>query len=188
MRMRLKRPALSAATVGIMSATLTAGKLALSFLPNVEIVTLVTALYSYSFGALGLLASFVFVITEMLIYGFGSWVISYFIYWPAVALLFMHLGFLRVRGRILPTVLAVVMTVIFGVLTSLVDIGLFSGFFDNFIARFSIYYLRGIPFYVVHAVSNAVIFLFLYPPLRSVVMGVKVSLFRTGRGQRRGHR
>ena len=44
MRAGVKRPALSAATVGIMAATLTAGKLALSFIPNVEIVTLFIAL------------------------------------------------------------------------------------------------------------------------------------------------
>ena len=177
MRMRLKRPALSAATVGIMAATLTAGKLALSFLPNVEIVTLFLALYSYSFGALGLLASFVFVITETLIYGFGSWVIAYFVYWPAVAFVFMLLGFLGVRGRVIPTGAAVLLTAVFGVLTSLVEIGLFSGFFDNFAYRFSVYYLRGIAFYAVHTVSNAVIFLFLFKPLRKVIEGIKRTLF-----------
>lgn len=177
MRAGVKRPALSAATVGIMAATLTAGKLALSFIPNVEIVTLFIALYSYCFGALGLLASFVFVITETLIYGFGGWVVSYLIYWPLVALVFMLLGFLGVKGRIIPTVTAVTMTALFGVLTSLVEIGLFSGFFDNFFYRFSVYYLRGAVFYAVHVVSNTVIFLFLFSPLRSAILGLKSRLF-----------
>ena len=185
MRKRHIGPALSAATVGIMAATLTAGKLALSFLPNVEVVTLFIALYSYSFGALGLLASFVFVTLETLIYGFGGWTVSYFLYWPLVSAIFMLLGFLRVKGRVIPTALAVIMTSLFGVLTSLVEIGLFSGFFDNFFYRFSVYYLRGVSFYAVHAVSNFLIFIFLFSPLRAMLLRVKGRLYRERGGGRR---
>ena len=39
-------PARAAALVGIMAATVECGKLALSFLPNVEVVTLLIALFS----------------------------------------------------------------------------------------------------------------------------------------------
>ena len=49
------------AFIGVMAATLECAKLALSFLPNIEIVTLLTALYSYVFGIYGLIASVVFV-------------------------------------------------------------------------------------------------------------------------------
>ena len=67
----------SIALVGIMAATLECGKLVLSFLPNIEVVTILCALYGYVFGVLGIVAAAVFVCLEPLIYGFGSWIITY---------------------------------------------------------------------------------------------------------------
>ena len=87
------------ALVGIMAATLECGKLALSFLPNIEVVTILLALYGYTFGIYGIMAAFVFVCIEPLIYGFGTWVVSYFLYWPLVALVFMLFAKLRIKNR-----------------------------------------------------------------------------------------
>ena len=98
-----KNPARIVALVGIMAATIECGKLALSFLPNIEIVTLLHALYGYVFGVWGVVASVVFVCIEPLIYGFGTWVPSYFLYWPFVSLLFWLLSRLRVKNRWLMT-------------------------------------------------------------------------------------
>ena len=156
------KPARCVALVGIMAATMECGKLALSFLPNIEIVTLLHAIYGYVFGALGIVASVVFVCIEPLIYGFGTWVPAYFLYWPFVAVTFLLLSRLRVKNRWLITVVAVLLTLWFGVLTSLVEIGLFSGFFDDFFSRFSVYYLRGIPFYIAQIATNAVLFPLLF--------------------------
>lgn len=153
------------ALVGICAATLECGKLILTFLPNVEVVTLLTALYGYAFGVWGIISAVVFVCIEPLIYGFGSWVISYFIYWPLVALVFMLLARLRARSRWLLTGVALVLTVFFGVLTSLVDTGLFLGYYDRFFYRFSITYMRGISFYMTMLITNAVAFPTLFPPL-----------------------
>ena len=153
------------ALVGICAATIECGKLILTFLPNVEVVTLLTALYGYAFGVWGVISAVVFVCIEPLIYGFGSWVISYFIYWPLVALVFMLLARLRARSRWLLTGVALVLTVFFGVLTSLVDTGLFLGYYDRFFYRFSITYMRGISFYMTMLITNAVAFPTLFPPL-----------------------
>ena len=65
------------ALVGIMAATLECAKLVLSFLPNIEVVTLLCALYGYVFGIYGVIAVAVFVCIEPLIWGVGSWIISY---------------------------------------------------------------------------------------------------------------
>jgi len=177
MKSKRLRPALAASFVGIMAATLECGKLALSFLPNVEVVTLLLALYSYTFGWLGVAAALVFVAIEPLIYGFGSWVISYFIYWPLVALLFMLLGRRGVKSRLALTSAAVLLTVFFGVLTSLVEIGLFSGFFDNFFSRFAIYYARGVVFYAVQTACNAVLFPLLFRPLSKKLGAIRDKAF-----------
>ena len=162
------------ALVGIMAATIECGKLALAAVPNVEAVTLLTALFGYVFGLSGVLATVVFVCIEPIIWGVGPWFISYLLYWPAVAMIFWLLGRRRSVGIILPTALAVLLTVFFGLLTSLVEVGLFSGSYDSFFYRFSVYYLRGVWFYVTQTVTNAVIFPLLFKPLSTLLRRVKL--------------
>jgi hypothetical protein len=65
------------------------------------------------------------------------------------------------------------MTVIFGLLSSLVEVGLFSGYFDNFLYRFGIYYLRGIVFYALQVGCNFALFLLVFPFLREKLSGLK---------------
>ena len=155
-------PARNIALVGIMAATVECAKLALAFLPNVEAVTLLLALYGYVFGFSGFAAAVVFVSIEPLIYGFNTWVVSYYLYWPFVSLTFMLLAKLRVKNRWLLTIAAVILTAWFGVLTTLIDIGLLSGFFDNFAYRFAVYYARGAVFYAVQIACNAILFPLLF--------------------------
>lgn len=153
------------ALVGIAAATIECGKLALSFLPNVEVVTLLTALYGYVFGLYGVLASVIFVCIEPLIWGVNTWIVLYFVYWPLVSIVFLVFGKIGLKNRWLLASAAVFLTAFFGLLSALIDVGLFSGYFDNFLYRFSIYYLRGIPFYIAQIVTNAVLFPLLFEPL-----------------------
>ena len=153
------------ALVGMLAATLEVAKLALSFLPNVEVVTLLCGLYGYVFGGWGVVAAVVFVSIEPLIWGFGTWIVSYYIHWPLVALIFCLLGRAKIRNRVLLTLPALALTFSFGVLTTLVDVGLLSGAYDRFFYRFSVTYLRGIWFYVTQIVCNAVLFPLLFRPL-----------------------
>jgi len=165
------------ALVGIMAATVECGKLALSFIPNVEVVTLLLSLFSYVFGFSGVVAALIFISVEPLIWGFGTWFVSYLIYWPAISLIFFFLGKVRLKNRFIITLIAALLTFVFGILTSLIDIGLLSGFFDNFWKRFAIYYARGAVFYIVHVVSNTLIFLFLFDFLRSRLEKIKLRIF-----------
>lgn len=158
-----------AALVGISAAILECTKLALAALPNVEVTTLLCALFGYSFGVWGILSAVVFVVIEPLIWGFGTWLVSYAIYWPLVALIFMLLGRKGVRSRILLTVTALMLTFFFGILTALVDVGLFSGYFDKFFYRFGIYYARGIVFYAIQLATNAIVFPTLFLPMTKIL-------------------
>lgn len=159
---RRRNPAYNVALVGIMAATVECGKLALAVLPNIEVVTILLALYGYVFGIYGIAAAFIFVSIEPLIYGFNTWVISYYLYWPMVSLVFMILAKIKVKNRFILAGVAVLLTAWFGVLSSLVDIGLLSGFFDNFWHRFAVYYTRGAVFYITQMICNAVLFVFLF--------------------------
>lgn len=171
--------------VGMMAAMLTGGKLALAVIPNVEVVTLLSALYGYVFGGLGILAVLVFVTVEPLLWGVGTWVISYYLYWPFVGLVFFLLRRLGVKRRVPLTAAALLLTVWFGILTSLVDVGLFMGYFDRFFERFAIYYMRGIVFYIVQLVCNAVTFPLLFHPLARTLFYINGRFFPEGSGPRR---
>ena len=163
--------------IGVMTAVLTGGKMALSFLPNIEVVTLFTALFGYVFGWAGVISILFFVLIEPLIWGFGTWFFSYLIYWPLVAVVFWILGKFKVKNRFLLTGVALLLTLFFGVLSSLVDVGLFSGNFQNFFTRFSIYYLRGITFYVLQLACNLLIFLFVFPVLSPLLQKLQKRFF-----------
>lgn len=146
------------ALVGIMAATIECGKLVLSFLPNVEVVTLLCAIYGYVFGWLGVAAALVFVCVEPLIWGLGSWVVTYIVYWPLVALIFMLLSKSKIKNRWIITAVAVGLTVFFGVFSSVIDTAFYLGINQAYFRNLILYYARGSVFYIVQIVCNAVIF------------------------------
>ena len=155
---KLRFNARAVALVGIMAATLECGKLVLSFLPNVEVLTLLCALYGYVFGVYGVAAAAVFVCIEPLIYGIGSWIVYYIIYWPLVALVFMLLRRRGVKSRLWLTLTAIGLTLLFGVLSSVVDTVFYLGINENYLKNLCLYYLRGAVFYLVQIVCNAALF------------------------------
>ena len=160
-----------------MAAAIECAKVVLMALPNIEVVTLLIAVFSFVFGWQGVLATVIFVAVEPLIWGFGTWVISYFIYWPLVAVVFLLLGRVRFKRRavkvVVATAAALLLTLFFGVLTSFVDVGLFSGRFDNLFARFAVYYARGVVFYALQLATNAVVFPILFHPMTTKLYKMK---------------
>ena len=86
---RRLRPVRYIALAGVYAALLTGGKEALAAIPNVEVVTLLCALGGYALGAVALASIAAFVTVEGAIYGFGSWIISYYVHWPLVCAAFM---------------------------------------------------------------------------------------------------
>lgn len=165
---RTLRGAKKVALIAVCASLIEGGKFALSFIPNVEIVTLLCAVFGYSFGIYGIFSVYIFVGIESLIYGFNTWVISYLIYWPLVSLIFMLFGRKKYRNIIVLTLVAVILTTFFGVLTSLVDVGLLTGSYNNFFPRFAIYYSRGAVFYIIQIVCNLILFPTAFLPLVKV--------------------
>ena len=174
---RARNGAIKVALIGVMAATIEVGKLALAAIPNVEVVTLFCALFGYVFGPMGLAATLIFVWLETIIWGFNTWVLSYLIHWPAICITFWILGRLHVKNRFLLALAAVLLTVAFGVSSSLIDVALFmqNGVFryniDNYWYRFGIYYMRGIWFYVVEVACSIVTITFLFPVLARLLHG-----------------
>ena len=170
-----KSTAKTVAFVGVMAATIECGKLVLSFLPNLEVVSLLCALFGYVFGWAGVVAAVVFVMVEPLIWGFGPWFITYLIYWPSLAFLFMVLRRKEIKNRWVITVIAVLMTVLFGVISAVIDAALYLGINASYSKNLILYYLRGIGFYLVQIACNAVLFPTLFTFLCEKLLKVKQS-------------
>lgn len=156
--------------VAFMAAMLSAFKFAMSFIPNVEPVTLMITVYGSAMGiAYALPATLIFCAVEVAIYGAGSWVLLYFVYWPMLAVA----ASLHLRGRryILATALGIVGSVLFGVLSACCDtLFCLAGLAPKHIGQYWVaYYLRGLYFDLAHVISNAVALITLYLPLVAVV-------------------
>lgn len=182
---RRLRPVRYIALAGVYAALLTGGKEALAAIPNVEVVTLLCALGGYALGAVALASIAAFVTVEGAIYGFGSWIISYYVHWPLICAAFMLIRILvppqrRVLLRVVPTAAALILTFGFSVLTSVIDVGVLGGATNaGFFERFAVYYVRGIPFYVAQLVTNAVLFPLIFPILAKALIKAKTRFVCT---------
>lgn len=151
------------ALIGLLSASITAGKLALSFIPNVEIVTLLFILYTIIFGyKKSIFVSIVFTTTEILIYGVSTWIIVYYFIWVLLIIItaLMKNKFKSEYGY-------ATLGAIFGY-----TFGMFFAIFESFFYGASygwVYWLRGIPFDIIHGTSNFIIILVLFKPLTKIL-------------------
>lgn len=171
MKLRLNKPrggrmtGKEIALIGMMIASLEAAKLALSFLANVELVTLLIILYSLFWGWKVFYAVFAFVLVECMIWGFNLWGVMYLYIWP----------------------LLVVLTLIFQNRKSVWFWSIFSGLYGLFfgalcaIPYFFIggwqtafgWWIAGIPYDLVHCISNFILMFVLYLPLTRVFARMK---------------
>ena len=167
------------ALTAVLAALIIGGKWALVALPNIEIVTILIATFAFVFGFfVSLTATVIFVLEETLVWGFHTWAISYFIYWPLVAIIFSTLGLVIKKPSIwIFTVVAVSLTIFFGFLTSLIQVGLFSGRFERFWVRFWLVYSSGFLFYGLHVACNLALFIGVSKPLVLLLKKLKQNFF-----------
>lgn len=151
------------ALIGVLSATITAGKLVLSFIPNVEIVTLLFMIYATVFGIKRtLLVSIIFTTTEIFIYGFATWLLVYYFIWPVLVVLSGILG-KKIKNEYGFATLAGIYGLAFGLFFAVGE-SLFYGW-----AYGVTYWVRGLPFDIVHGFSNFILVLILFKPLRKII-------------------
>lgn len=149
------------ALMGMMAATLEAAKYALSFLPNVELVTLLIILYTLCFGKKALPAIGAFVLLEGCVYGFGLWWVMYLYAWPLLAGL-THL-LRKKKSMWVFAVLAGAYGLMFGALCAIPYL-----FIGGPVAAFT-WWVAGIPYDIIHCVSNFILCSLLFCPLRNVL-------------------
>ena len=71
--------------LGLLTALVYVAQIALAFLPNIELVSLLFILYTLVFGPKVLYIIYTFALLEGLLYGFGIWWITYLYVWTILA-------------------------------------------------------------------------------------------------------
>ena len=164
--------------IAILSATLTAGKMALSFIANVEVVTLLLTVYALTLPrSRVLIATVTFILTDVLIWGAHIWIIMYLIHWPTLVLCVSFL-----KGKYAPLfaiVIGVLLTGLFGVQTTVIEVLMLSNFRGiGFVKSFLLRYGTGVPYFITHIVSNACILSVLVYPLYRLMRSLARQYFK----------
>ena len=147
--------------MAMMGTVMVVSKEALAFLPNVELVSLLTILFTLVFrrqviGGLG-----VFLLLEGVLYGFGLWWLMYLYVWPLLAVLVWLFRWMKRSWQW--AVFSGLFGLAFGILCSLVYLPM--GGVSMVIA----WIISGFTFDLVHAGGNFMLALLLYHPLRTAL-------------------
>jgi len=157
------------AFIGLLSASITAGKMVLSFVPNVEVVSLLFILYTVTFGLKrSLMVSIIFTTTEIFIYGFSTWLLVYYLIWPMLIIITATIK-KTIKSEYGYATIAGLFGLFFGVFFAVIE-----SFFYGYAYGIA-YWIRGIPFDVLHGVSNFIIVLVLFKPMEKVLAKISQS-------------
>ena len=143
--------------LAVFAALLIAVQVGFSFLPNIELVTLLVILMTKRFGWKSMLSVWVFVLVEGLIYGIHIWWINYLYIWPLLVILVLL--FKKLDHPLPFAILAGGYGLLFGTLCSI------PYFFTGGLGAGFGYIISGIPFDLIHCISNFLLVLLLYKPL-----------------------
>jgi hypothetical protein len=155
------------AFAGVMGALLVVSKFALSFIPNVEVVTTLLVAFCFVFGFDGVIASLIFCTADIILYPPAlDVIVSYYIYWNLLAVTVAILKELNVKSFAPYFIMAFIFTALFGVLTSFFN-SLFFG------VNFGAVYVSGLYFYAIHLVSTSVFMVVGFNPVVKVLLKIK---------------
>ncbi len=131
-----------------MGALLVVGKQLMTFLPNIEPVTMLLMSTTMVYGLRALYPCYVFVALQVLLYGLGIWVFMYLYIWAL--LVFIVWLMRRNTSWLIWTVVGAMYGLAFGALCSI------PYFFIGGWAMGFAYWISGIPFDLLHLVGNAI--------------------------------
>ena len=146
---------------GVLGALTFAAKYAMSFLPNIEPVSLMVMLFAVVFGGKWVYPVFLYVAMEILFYGISLWNINYLYIWAVLALAACCMK--KMRHPLGWALLSGAFGLLFGALCGIVDV--FIGGFGYAVSK----WVSGIPFDIAHCVGNFVISLLLFVPMRRLL-------------------
>ena len=137
-------------------------KTALASIPNVHLNALLIILAAMYFGWRALYAVGVYILLEGLIFGFSIWWFSYLYIWPLLVVLVML--FRENDSPLLWAILAGVYGLLFGPLMYIGYFAILGGW-----RGYAAMWIAGIPYDLIHAVSNFLTVLILFKPLSRIM-------------------
>ena len=147
--------------VAMMSAVLFVAQVALAFIPNIELVTLLIIIYTLVIGGKTIFAIYVFALLQGLFYGFGIWWIMYLYVWTI--LYFVVSIFKRQDEVLVWSLIGGFFGLLFGTFCSL------PYFFIGGIGAGVAWWVAGLPYDILHGVGNFVVILCLFKPIYNVI-------------------
>ncbi|GAA0076758.1 hypothetical protein UT300005_11360 [Clostridium sp. CTA-5] len=151
---------------GILSGVVIVSQIALSFIPNVELVTLLIILFSLIYKRKALYITGIFVVAMGLIHGFGTWWIGYLILWPLLSILTVLIRSVLLNKYLLLSIYSGIFGLLFGFFYA-IPYAIFGG-----INAGITYWVAGIPFDIIHGVSNYFIMLLLGERLFNLIINL----------------
>ena len=155
--------------IALLSAILYIAKIVLDFLPNVELISLLTILFTLVFGKEAFIIVTVFNLFQFIQWGFGTWLISYFYVWPLLCLLTLLVKKIFKEEFVWWAVFAGAFGLIFGALFAV----LYLVMGDPGYALS--YWISGLLWDVWHAAANFILMLVLGKPLYRVLRRIKIQ-------------
>lgn len=154
--------------IALLSAILYVSKVALEFLPNVELVTFLVIIYTLVFAKEAFLIVTVFNFFELIQWGVGSWWITYLYVWPLLCLITLLLKKLLKEEFLMWSIVAGMFGLVFGSMFALVYIPV-----DPAYAL--AYWISGLPWDVWHGVWNFVLMAVLGKPVYHLLKKIKTD-------------
>ena len=146
---------------GVLGSLTFAAKYAMSFLPNIEPVSLMVMLFAVTFGWKAVYPIGLYVAMEILFYGLGPWNINYLYIWGILALC---AGMMRKQTHPLAwALLSGTYGLLFGALCAPVDVVI------GGVGYAAAKWVSGIPFDIAHCIGNFCIALVMFVPLRKLL-------------------
>ena len=152
----------------VLGAMTFAAKYVMSFLPNIEPVSLCVMLFAVVFGKKWVYPVYLYVLLEILFYGISLWNINYLYIWAVLGIAAYWLR--AMEGRLGWALLSGGFGLLFGALCGIVDV--FIGGVSYALTR----WVSGIPFDIAHCAGNFFLALLLFVPMR----GLLEKLYRKG--------
>lgn len=155
------------AVIGMMAALLEVVKVALQSIPNVELVTLLIIVFTLYLGPKSLIAVWGFVGMECAVYGLGLWTIMYIYVWPLLVVITCLMR--KYKSQWPFVTLAAMFGLFFGAMCSI------PYFFMGGPATALAWWVAGIPFDILHGITNFVGAAILFTPLTKALNRIKQS-------------
>lgn len=160
--------------IAMLVAIIEVCKVALSFLPNIELTTFWLIIFTIYFGRKIVFVVPVFIVIEGAIYGIHLWWIMYLFAWPL--LVFICYMFKSCKSVWFWSIFSGTFGLFFGALCTIphIIVGAFSSGLSTGIRLGIAWWIAGIPWDIVHCIGNFIIMLVLYEPISYIIKKLKV--------------